>query len=301
MSEQRIPLGDIIVPEIKLRGIQDKDPSYIDLLSSIDRHGVLEPIVVRPATMPGKFLLIDGLQRFSCSVRANKPDIPVRVENNVRGDDHALLLSVVLNLHRVKTKPYEYAQALRRYVRRNPDMDLDDLAKEIGKPKAWVLERLSLTNLTDEVGKLVDEGRVSVKAGMGLAMLAPADQLAMLPQADMMNAQDFYDTCVRKKRSVVERHVTNRYDEPEYRPMVRTRKEIVEEYKTGRELNRLINNNPNISQAEIWNYALEWVLSIDPVSLQKRRDYYEAKLRRRDEREHQLKNREARKGNDDGE
>lgn len=277
----KVALDSIIVPDIKLRGVQENDPAFQDLLLSINRHGVLQPLLVRPATEAGKYILIDGLQRYSCARKVGLQEIAVNIQGQVQDDEEALLLSIIMNAQRVDTKPHEYAKALRRYVRRKPEMDLEALGQELGKSKKWILDRLSLTKLDEPIGEMLDQGKISVKAGIGLALLPLDQQRELVAEAVARPVQEFYDKCVDISRgNLIEPHVEKEVQSSEFTvtPALRSRKEIVEEHELHVAFDREVKDE--MTQEEVWHRALDWVLQLDSRSMDLRRDQHEQRMKK---------------------
>jgi len=268
-----VATDSIVVPDVRLRDVQDDDPDYVDLLMSIDRWGILEPLVVRE--VKDTLVLVEGLQRWSCACRIGLEQVPVHVID-VKDSEEALILSCVANLQHVKTPPYQFAKAIRRLIRRNPELSLEELSGMFSKSVEWVRERLSLTKLNEDIGVLVDSGDIKLKAAFGLTLLSPADQEAVVPQTKLESAADFYKRCVtlaRDKLSV--RHVSDqekRAPEVRVNPALRTRAEIEREQELEQAFHMLLNNG-SVADAPLkaFKLALDWVLQMDPISFRNRK------------------------------
>ena len=268
-----VPTSSLVVPEIKLREVQDDDPDYVDLLMSIDKWGILEPLVVRE--VGDTLVLVEGLQRWSCATRVGIERVPVHVID-VKDSEEALVLSCVANLQHVRTPPFQFAKAIRRLIRKNPELSLEELSNMFSKSEDWVRDRLSLTKLNDEIGGLVDSGDIKLKAAFGLTLLSQSDQEAVVPQTELMTADEFYKMCVTMARDKLNiRHVSDQEKRaPEVRitPSLRSRAEIQKELEMEQAFYMLVNNGMKPeSKLAAFQLALNWVLQIDPISFRERK------------------------------
>ena len=96
-----LPLEKLISNPFQVR--QDFDsPEAVaaleELAADISEHGVLQPILVRPAREPGKFEIVAGERRYRAAQIASLKQIPAIVENF--SDEEARLVSLTENLQR---------------------------------------------------------------------------------------------------------------------------------------------------------------------------------------------------------
>jgi len=263
------------IPATKLRDIQSHNPEYVDLLLSIQKWGVLEPVLVRESKTPGRLTLIDGVQRWSCADKIGLEKIPVH-NISVDSSEEALILSMVCNMQTVKTPPYQYAKAMRRVIRKNPELTLEKLSSLLGKPVVWIKERLGLAKLSEDIGGQVDTGDIGLKAAYGLSMLDEADQVSTVPQVTSMSADDFYTACVgiaRDKLSVKKvPDQEKRAPEVRVNPALRNLGAVEREIERSDAFQMLVQSGvPITSKHDAFKLALQWVIQIDPISLRERK------------------------------
>src|SRR5206468_10576650 len=103
------------------------DDELEQLSASIRAHGVLQPVVVRPAG--DGFQLIAGERRLRAAQRAGLADIPVRVVDF--NDQQVREAALVENIQRSDLNPIEKAQGLKDYLDRF-HMKQDQLAERLG-------------------------------------------------------------------------------------------------------------------------------------------------------------------------
>ncbi|MBK5276032.1 MAG: ParB/RepB/Spo0J family partition protein, partial [Desulfuromonadales bacterium] len=97
-----------------------------DLKSSIEKHGVLQPVLVRQGT-DGSLLLVSGERRFQASILAGCLTIPA-----VFTDGDPAEISIVENLLRENLTAIEEAEAIEK-LRAQHEYTLGDLALVLGK------------------------------------------------------------------------------------------------------------------------------------------------------------------------
>jgi ParB family chromosome partitioning protein len=147
------------------------DPAALDELRvSIERYGVLVPVLVRPRG--DRYELIAGERRWRACAALGRATIPAIVRDH---DDRASQeIALVENLQRENLDPLEeamgYAHLLEEY-----GLTHDELASRLGKSRSAITNALRLLGLPDEVKALLAAGRLS--AGHARALLAlPEDR-----------------------------------------------------------------------------------------------------------------------------
>lgn len=130
-----------------------------DLAQSIREHGIVQPIVVRPAPDNREhFELIAGERRWRAAQRAGLTDIPVIVRDV--DDRVALELAIIENVQRSDLNPVEEAMGYQLLIDEH-DYTQADLAQVIGKSRSHVANTLRLLKLPAEVQGLINEGALT--------------------------------------------------------------------------------------------------------------------------------------------
>jgi len=144
-----------------------------DLQASIEEHGLLQPLVVRPAPgARGKFELVAGERRFRSVKGLDWDDVAVVVREV---DDRTLLvLALVENIQRSQLNPLEEAEG---YKVLSVDFKLsqEEIARAVGKNRTTVANLLRLLKLPPSVRRLVAAG--SLSAGHARALLPLEDEV----------------------------------------------------------------------------------------------------------------------------
>lgn len=174
---RRLPLTDILPSKTNPRSAMD-EKGLKDLASSIKEEGVIEPVLVRPHSSPGKYEIIAGERRFRASQLAGVEDLPALV---VRMDDRQTLeAQIIENLHREDLHPMDEARGYKRMLDLDGSYTPEVVAERAGKSKTYVYGRLALLSLDQKVQDLFYRGRLNVSAALRLARLQAKDQRAAM-------------------------------------------------------------------------------------------------------------------------
>ncbi len=123
-----------------------------ELAASIREHGVLQPILVRPAGEG--YEIIAGERRWRASKLAGRDTIPAIVE---RFDDAtALEIALIENLQREDLSPLDEAVIYKKMTT-ELGYSIRQLAGKLGKDKGYVENRLRLSSAPDDVRDMVSQ------------------------------------------------------------------------------------------------------------------------------------------------
>lgn len=172
-SVVRIALSDIDPNYEQPRKNFDEE-ALEELADSIRVHGVIQPIVVTP--MGKRFMIIAGERRFRASKLAEKNDIPAIIRNYT--PQQIKEISLIENLQREDLSPIEAARAIRTLMTEF-NMTQEVAADRIGKSRSAVANTLRLLTLSDDVIKLIDQGRLSAGHARTLVVVPPGQQLRL--------------------------------------------------------------------------------------------------------------------------
>lgn len=130
-----------------------------DLASSIRQNGLLQPLVVRPASDDShRFELVAGERRYRALVSLEWADAPVIVRE--ADDETLLVLALVENLQREALNPLEEAEGYEALAEQF-GMKQADIAQAVGKDRSTVANLLRLLKLPPSIRKLVESGALS--------------------------------------------------------------------------------------------------------------------------------------------
>jgi len=169
--------GMIKVPIEKIRPnhLQPRrhfDPEALsELASSIQQHGLAQPIVVSFDAASRSYELIAGERRWRATQLAGLKEIEV-VIRQPKDDKQRLALTLIENLQRSDLNPIEVALG---YLRLMKEFGINQsaLGQEVGKSKSTISNTLRLLELSEEIQKALQFERLT--EGHGRALLSISD------------------------------------------------------------------------------------------------------------------------------
>ncbi len=178
-SAVKLKIMDIEPNRDQPRKIFDED-ALAELADSIAKHGVIQPLLVRP--MPdGSYQLVAGERRWRASRMAGLTEVPVVIKE--LSDDEAMALALIENLQREDLNAIEEAQGIKALMD-TLSLTQDEAAERVGKSRPAVANALRLLKLPDSVIALVSDGKLS--PGHARALLSFKDEQDIIETADLI-------------------------------------------------------------------------------------------------------------------
>lgn len=143
-----------------------KQDSLDELAQSIQKHGVIQPIVITKKP-EGHYEIIAGERRYRASKLAGLSEIPAIVK-----DLDALAaesIAIIENIQREDLNPIDQAQAYARLIEVY-QLSHDEIAKQVNKSRSAISNTLRLNKLHPEVKNLLKQG--ALEMGHARALLA---------------------------------------------------------------------------------------------------------------------------------
>jgi ParB family transcriptional regulator, chromosome partitioning protein len=106
---QSIAIEAITLPASQPRRYFDPQKLH-QLTESVRQHGILEPLLVRPASKAGLFELVAGERRFRAAKEVGLAAVPVTIRE--LSDEDSLQLALVENLQREDLNPVEETEGI---------------------------------------------------------------------------------------------------------------------------------------------------------------------------------------------
>lgn len=133
-----------------------KQEEIEELAASIEREGLLQPILVR---RQGKeYQIIAGERRWQACKSLNLKNIPIRIRE--ADDDKALELALVENIQRSDLNPIEEAYGYLRLMERK-GLTQSQVAEAVSKGRSTVANALRLLELPEDAQQLLFEEKIS--------------------------------------------------------------------------------------------------------------------------------------------
>ena len=196
-------IAEIAVVDIKPSPFQPRRTfaaeALEELATSIQHHGVLQPVVVR-ALPQGGFELIAGERRWRAAQQAGLQTIPV-VQRDV-SDREASAFALIENIQRENLNVVEEALGLSR-LRSEFDLTQQELADVVGKSRAAIANSLRLLNLGSVARDLLMEGKLDMGHARALLGLAGTEQDLIAQDVAAKNLSVRQTEALVRKLSVV--------------------------------------------------------------------------------------------------
>ncbi|MDD6807290.1 MAG: ParB/RepB/Spo0J family partition protein [Oscillospiraceae bacterium] len=173
------------------------EKALAELASSIERNGILQPLLVRPMT-DGTYQLIAGERRWRASRMVGLTEVPVVIKE--MSDEQAMEFALIENLQREDLNPIEEAEGLQLLIERY-NLTQEEAASRVGKSRPAIANALRLLNLPREVRDLAREGKIA--AGHARALLSFESQADMIKVANDVINKDLSVRDVEKLSKMV--------------------------------------------------------------------------------------------------
>ncbi|MDO4503175.1 MAG: ParB/RepB/Spo0J family partition protein [Coriobacteriia bacterium] len=203
---------------------QFKDEELEELSSSIERDGLLQPILVRE--MPnGTYQIIAGERRWRASQLAGLEKVPARVRKAT--DDEVMELALIENIQRSDLNPIEEAYGYRRIMERK-GLKQAELAQMLSKGRSTIANALRLLDLPEDAQQLLFEEKIT--AGHARAILSISDPEGRQKLTDKLREEKL---SVREAESIA-RLLENKPDPanaPKRAPMPKSFKKVAKDLR----------------------------------------------------------------------
>lgn len=146
------------------------------LADSIQRYGMLQPILVRPYGL--NYQIVAGERRWRAARMLGLDEVPVIIREI--SDEETMEIALIENLQRENLNPLEEAEGYEQLMERF-EMTQEDVAKCVGKSRSAVANSLRLLKLPKEIRELVQGAALS--AGHARALLAIQDPALQMDTA----------------------------------------------------------------------------------------------------------------------
>lgn len=141
-----------------------------ELSKSIEKNGVLQPIIVRKSKVKG-YEIVAGERRFRASKLAKLETIP----GIIRDFDEKIMMQVAIleNLQREDLTALEEADAYHMMMEKL-SLTQEKVAEELGKSRSYIANHLRLRTLPSQTKSLLQDGELSM--GQARTLLALKDK-----------------------------------------------------------------------------------------------------------------------------
>lgn len=166
------------------------------LVNSIQKIGLIHPIIVRAAPTGERYTVVVGERRRQAAIQAGEKTVPVIVRGC--SPDDTLEVQVFENIGlgvRSALEPRDMANAIQAIADRFET--LEKAAQHFGRAPTWLAQATAAANLSEKVSALLDSGKISsTGAAIQLEKLAKKneakadsliDQIEQLPEGEKVS------------------------------------------------------------------------------------------------------------------
>lgn len=176
------------------------EKSLSELAESIEQHGVLQPLVVRPLAN-GSYQLVAGERRWRAARIAGLTEVPVVIKELT--DEEVIEIAMIENLQREDLNPLEEALGY-RYMMDELNITQEQAAEKVGKSRPAVANALRLLKLPNEIQDMVKNNLIS--PGHARALLGFDSEDMILQTAKMIIKEDLsvreVENLVKKSKKI---------------------------------------------------------------------------------------------------
>ncbi|WP_294906892.1 ParB/RepB/Spo0J family partition protein [uncultured Ruminococcus sp.] len=155
-----------------------------ELAESISKHGLLQPLLVRPLPLGG-YQIVAGERRYRACRMVGITEVPVIIRE--LGDTETMEIALIENLQREDLTPIEEALGYKVLIDEH-GFSQEDVAQSVGRSRPAIANSLRLLKLPQNILDLVSDGRIS--AGHARALLTLEDEKLMQELAEEIIKKD---------------------------------------------------------------------------------------------------------------
>jgi ParB family transcriptional regulator, chromosome partitioning protein len=155
------------------------EEQLIELRDSIKEHGVVQPVVVRPAEEAGRYILVLGERRLRASKMAGKQTVPALVRR--LSPQQAAEMTLLENVMREDLNPIEQAEAY-RVLSQEFKLTQAQIAQRIGVSRESVSNYMRLLRLPEEIKQYVAHGRLGFSEAREMLSLENPEHILLLAE-----------------------------------------------------------------------------------------------------------------------
>lgn len=156
-----------------------------ELAESISRHGILQPLLVRPLKN-GRYQIVAGERRWRASRMAGISEVPAIVRE--LDDSGVMEIALIENLQREDLSPIEEAMGYKTLIDAY-DFTQEEVSKSVGKSRSAIANSLRILKLPQSILEMISDQKLTAGHAKVLLSLELKDQLEHV--ADIAYKQAF--------------------------------------------------------------------------------------------------------------
>lgn len=269
----------LLDPRRPLRLVNKRSVEYRELVDSVRKDGILQPVLVRRVDTL-QWEIVEGAHRLEAAREVGLDLIPCLIRELT--DEQVAIIQLKAQALRPEMRAADYAARLQELIE-GGTLTLQELSAEVGKSPQWIRKIMKLTKLIPAARTMVNRGEITIGNGKKLAMLPRGLQEKFIEQAVVLSNAEFSELVrvhLKQYREMIKKgRIDNtllRIAEP--MPHLRSMTQIREECENWRQAGMQLELMECETALDGWKAAMRWLVNLDPISL----------------REHEIKSQKAR-------
>jgi len=174
-NHEGVQLLDInaIKPNSKQPRKSFQEDKIEELAKSIEVHGIIQPILVRPAVEG--YEIVAGERRWRAARKASLKQIPCIVRE--LNEEQNMLVAIIENMQREDLNPMEEADALNQMITKF-GLTQEEISRSVGKSRPYITNSLRLLKLPEPIQEMVVQGDLT--SGHARAIAGVGDEKRQL-------------------------------------------------------------------------------------------------------------------------
>ncbi len=203
-----IKLVNIKIEEIYPRNNQPRkyfdDDAILELSKSIEKHGILQPIIVSKESRG--YAIIAGERRYRAAKMSKLESLPCIVRQNTNTKE----IAIIENIQRENLSPMEEASAINDYMKEY-SISQSDMAQILSKSRSYIANRLRILSLDEYTASQLNNNKLSeghAKTLLGIKDEKKRKELAnkIIKEGLSVRATESY---VRQSKKVIQKDKTS--------------------------------------------------------------------------------------------
>ncbi|NLY70589.1 MAG: ParB/RepB/Spo0J family partition protein [Clostridiales bacterium] len=142
-----------------------------ELASSIEEHGILQPIIVRK--IDNGYAIVAGERRWRAAIKAGLKEVPCIIKELT--EEENMLLALIENMQREDLNPIEEAKGLNTMIT-SFGLTQEQVSKSVGKSRPYITNCLRLLKLPESVQQMVVDGKLSSGHARAIAGVSDSEK-----------------------------------------------------------------------------------------------------------------------------
>lgn len=244
IEHRQIPLGDLVIGKGQVR-TRDTAKGVEQLAASIEKQGLLQPIVVCQSVQGDKWEILTGQRRFLAHKMLRRETITAAVLDEQVNEAEAKAISITENLIRRKLSGPELIDGVTFLYHTYGD-NARMVSEKTGIPYGDVLQYVKYPRLISVLKTMVDDGEVDLKVALRAQDAATIDDDLPKSEDAVQLAKEMKSMSDAQRRRLIK----ERKDDPKL-----SADDAIERARTGRRIVQVVVTLSSDAHGALKDYA----------------------------------------------